>query len=134
MPTCELCGREEEKLTKVNLLGSALSLCSKCRNYGEEIPEKSSHSFKKKVRTGNEEEVIVNDAPQKITKEMNKHNINAKTLGRTLGVKESTISKMVNGKLGLDIPTARKIENHLGLTLVEKVDLSKYMEDDSEED
>lgn len=118
---CDLCGKEG-KLYRVIVEGSLLNVCERCKEYGNvvEIPEKVEK--KKPIKIDDKEEsyeIILEDYAQKIKKEREKKGLTQKKLAENLAEKESVIQKLESGQLRPSLVLARKIEQFLGVKLVD---------------
>lgn len=130
MPTCESCGKKVDKLSYVNIIGSKMNVCSSCSSMGTPIEENKSskdvqpepHVFKKKKKKDNKDYVVVSDYASRISKAMQKLDINQHQLSRAVAMKESSLSKFLSGKVNLDIDNAKKLESFLEISLVEEVE------------
>jgi putative transcription factor len=127
MSSCELCGKETNKLYKVKIMGSILNVCSECSSKGTLIEEKKdlSKTFYHKRKNQEEDLEIIPNYVSLINSELTKRNLDIHKFARGINIKESILSKMLSGKLKLDIQTARKIENFLEIKLIEKVEVKK---------
>ncbi len=141
MGYCELCGKQDNHLKKAKILGSEMYVCNNCLSFGKEVKNENknlSFRFRKKVRRGEDDFIISKDSVNRIKSEMNKRDLNVKKLSKAINVKESTLSKILNNKLDLDIELAKKIEKFLELKLIENavnnLDLDDYFTNDNEEE
>lgn len=139
MVTCELCGKDVTKVIPVKVAGSIMQACANCERMGSSIENKSSdmgHTFYKRKKQDNLTlDVIPNYSPV-LNSALAKKGITLHHLARALNIKESTLNKYFTNKLKPDVLTAKKLENYLGIKLLEEFtseNIDKYM-DTSEKD
>lgn len=119
MGSCELCGKQDVNLKQVKITGSVMKVCSSCASYGAVLEKKvdEKHIFYKKKKI-NEEYTVVDNYSSLINSALAKKNLTIHHLAKTLNIKESTLNKVVLGKLQLDIDMAKRIEKFLEIKLV----------------
>jgi putative transcription factor len=124
MAYCELCGIETNKTKKVLIVGSEMDVCLECSKKGKSLEKKNDISkiFYNKKRIESTESVMSNYI-EIINSEMSKKSLDIHKLARLVNMKESILSKILLGKLNLDVNTAKRIEKFLKVKLVEKLDV-----------
>ena len=134
MGFCELCGKESNNIVKTKVVGSIMNTCLSCSSKGEIIEEKKELSkvFKYKKKDIISYEIIEN-YNSIINSAISKNNLDIHKLARGVNIKESILSKMLLGKISMDINTARKLENYLNIKLVKLEESSKSQEEILEE-
>lgn len=122
MAFCEFSGKEVDRVVSVNIAGTTINVAPQYANLGkQQIEEKArEHSFYKRRKTNVEYEVVSNFT-QVVNKEISKRGWTLHQLARVSNIKESSLQKYMQGKLYLDIDTARKLESCLKIVLVEEV-------------
>jgi len=141
---CELCGKKTDKLYKAEVLGGIMYVCEDCLKYGKKIDEpkkinnnknnkgnkktdmynNSTYTFRKKSHYQETEESVIPNAVDIISKKLREENLNVNTFSRAIGEKESTISKILNKKLTLELQTAKKIEKFFKIKLTEEINVN----------
>ncbi len=124
---CELCGREIRRGYLIRIEGATLIACSDCAERGEiirPIYEEERPRTGGERRAAAEEErvlVLVEDYGRKIREARERAGMDVKTLAQRLGVKETTLRKIEEGKLTPPDDVARRLERLLGITLYEEI-------------
>ena len=103
-------------------MGAKVYVCGVCRPLGREVEtakaQNRDHNFTRK-RVQEQEEVLVReDAYQIIQKSLSEKGWTSNHLARAINLKGSTLQKMLNRKLCLDIDTAKRIGDFLKVTLI----------------
>ena len=129
MPSCEMCGRGEERLTRAKIEGSILELCKGCAKYGEivrapdlrskNIPGPRRHS----PRPQRKEllQSITTDYPKKIRTAREKMGLTQEEFAKRLNEKHAIMQKMEGGQFKPSIAMAQKLEKLLKIELVEEI-------------
>jgi len=142
MAICELCGRETSSLTKINAAGSIVKACDNCKSMGKVLDVEKNinqkHSFYKRKKETTEYEVMHN-ASSIVNSNIAKKQLTIQQLARQLNIKESSLNKILSGKVSFDLGTARKLETFFEVKLTQEVEESNFniedvMSDDKEED
>ena len=135
---CELCGRDVPRLRKVVIEGVILNVCDECAKFGKEIRdgeipsevkyvppevirERIERKKKRKYRDIDEEEVLVEDYPERIRKAREKLGMTQEELAKKILEKKTVISKLERGEMHPDEKLIKKLEKALGIKLTEKV-------------
>lgn len=126
MATCEMCGKNAEKLTTIKVAGTNMRVCSNCRPMGKEVeePKARTHTFYHKKK---EENIIIepiDNYASEINKELSKRGYNLHQLARLANIKESNLNKYMTNKLKPDVQTLSKIEKALEIKLTTEVSSS----------
>jgi len=119
MASCELCGRETE-LYRALVEGTQLNVCQKCGGFGKVLAQPR---FVQKAKVKEKTEIIdvvVNDVGQRLKQAREKLGLTQKDFARRLSERESVIQKIETGHFKPSVETARKYEQVLKLSLVEK--------------
>lgn len=134
MTSCELCGTEVNSLTLVNIAGSTMKVCNKCKSSGKEVYSTSkAHTFRRRVKSNDIQEVV-NNYVSEIQRGMNKRGVDVHQLARVINIKESSLNNYLKGKIKPAIGDARKIEKFLEIKLVEDVSSDTNTDDYMSED
>ena len=141
MSTCELCGKEVSKVTDIEVAGSKMRACDKCKKLGKIIEKDHKkdvqHSFMKKKKTKVEREVV-SDYDKILNKAISRKGLNIHQRAKALNIKESSLNKYFSGKIKPDLNSAIIIGRYLEVDLVEEreiedLDPEDFMDDDSGE-
>ena len=137
IPECELCGREVEKLVKIEVEGSIVEVCDRCVRYGKlvEVTPKAPPSMSKGKRktTIEEDFVLIENYGKKIKEAREKLGLTRKDFAKKIAEKESVIKKIEEEKMTPDENLARKIEKTLNIKLFKKVPLTATKQEDRKE-
>lgn len=131
MGACDLCGKEMEKLLRVEIEGSELGVCAGCGKYGivlkEVVKEKKEIILpEKKVAVVEEvEESIVPDFAEKIRRARERKGMKQEDFAGLLNEKESLLEKWEKGGLTPSLEAAKKLGRVLGINFIEKVEDKK---------
>lgn len=121
MPSCELCGKDSDSLTKVKIEGAKLNVCDSCSDMGTEIKTKKKTRKKKKSssssRKRRKEKVLAQDYGQRIKEAREDEPLSIKEVADDLNEKESLIKKIESEKLKPDRALAQKLEHKFNITL-----------------
>ena len=121
MKTCELCGKSTDKLYKVYIEGTILSVCKDCLKYGKLVDENKNiikeNRLKIKEIVG---EVIDENYNKILIKYREEHKLKQEDMAKLLGIKESLYKSIENKKIIPDINLAKKIEKTLGIKITKK--------------
>ncbi len=120
MAQCEICGTEG-KLVNAIVEGSMLSVCKTCAMHGSVVVvDKIEPEFqpRKTALVKNEEEVFVSDCALEVKKAREKKGLTQEQLAKAIAEKEATIHRVESGKLKPDIHVAKKLEQFLGISII----------------
>lgn len=122
MPSCELCGKDSDSLTKVKIEGAKLNVCDSCSDMGKEVETKKKQTNKKKKSGSStpkrrKEKVLAQDYGQRIKKAREEEPLSIKEVADDLNEKESLIKKIESEKLKPDKALAQKLEHKFNITL-----------------
>ena len=121
---CEICGFSDGKFYKTNIEGSVLVTCGSCSKGGKVIKELSNETIKKTYTLssqGSVEEELKLDFSVILENAMKDADVSMEDLAARTKESQSTLKKVVSGKL---IPTqelAKKLEKALSVSLFEKI-------------
>jgi len=133
---CDLCGEEKLHLYKALVEGSIMSVCDKCKKFGEVLSiERPKEGLPRKVVKKQQEvkkseeevveEVIVEDYASKIKSAREERKMTQEELGKAVSEKESMIQKLESGHMIPSIGLAKKLEQFLRIRLIEKYKVAK---------
>ncbi len=135
---CELCGKDVPRLHRVVIEGVIMNVCSDCAKFGKEIksgevpkevkyvpPEVVQERIERKrrryARELEEEEVLVEDYPERIRNARQRLGLTQDELAKRILEKKTVISKIERGEMRPDDKLIKKLEKELGVKLKEKV-------------
>ena len=125
---CEMCGKNQDKLSKGLVESITMSLCSNCMRYAKPVPKSSispmsSNKFVKKsspkVLEMESSEHIVDNYADLIKKKREQMQLPQKAFALRLAEKESVIHSIETGRSEPSISLAKRIEKLLGIKLVQ---------------
>ncbi len=120
MPRCEICGKEVDKLYKVEIEGAIMYVCKSCASAGNllevEVEEKEE---KKEEKSLHEEKRIKVDYAKIISDALANSSISIEGLSRRIGVSKDELQKIISGKIIPEDRIARKLEKILNISLYE---------------
>lgn len=122
MGSCEICGRHFENIEKAIVEGVMIDVCHDCSKFGKVIPIRKPLIEPKRiipVQTKEVMEDIVNNYHQIIKKAREKKGLKQEELARNIAEKESVIHKVETGSLKPSFILAKKLEQFLGVKLIE---------------
>ncbi|MDP2906487.1 MAG: multiprotein bridging factor aMBF1 [Nanoarchaeota archaeon] len=130
---CEMCGGEKLHLYKAIVEGSILSVCERCKKFGEvisiekpKIEEHKQEKQKPKAKPEEEkQEIIVDDYSWKIRKAREEKEMTQEELAKALAEKESMIHKIESNQMTPSLQLAKKLEQFLRINLIEEFDPNK---------
>ncbi len=128
MVTCELCGETTTSVSLTRIAGTAMKVCSKCKNMGKDLePEKNQqHTFRPKFRHEDIKLEVVNNYSSLINNAIHTRKIDVHILARSTNIRESTLTKYITNKIKPDVESARKIEKFLDIKLIEEFKNESY--------
>ncbi len=149
---CEICGKPvpENNPIKAKIEGSVMVVCKECSKLGkiQKAPPKPKYvkqnktkrptTTRNKVYSRNDEpsEELIEDFNVEVRKAREAKNWSREVLGKKINERVSVINRIEAGKMTPDTKLTRKLENTLGITLLEKVDkidLNQFMSSSSGE-
>ena len=126
MPICEICGKKTKKLYKISVEGAELLVCEDCKKYGNFIGE--VREVKKVVKPKNveveREKEVVPDYDKIIRNIREKLNLTQIDFAKRIGIKESLLKRIEDGKKVPSLDLAKKLEKMFDVHLVEEVSYS----------
>jgi len=122
MPSCELCGKTSEKLTKSKIEGAVLKACDECAKMGEKVkkPRKrtKTRSKSKNRHSRKRKEEVLRPNYGKVVKEAREDKKRSiAEVAKKLKEKESVVKKIEQGSLKPDKTLASKIEKEFNIEL-----------------
>jgi putative transcription factor len=149
---CEICGKPvpENNPIKAKIEGSVMVVCKECSKLGkiQKAPPKPKYVKQNKTKrptttrnkpySRNDEpsEELIEDFNVEVRKAREAKNWSREVLGKKINERVSVINRIEAGKMTPDTKLTRKLENTLGITLLEKVDkidLNQFMSSSSGE-
>ncbi len=135
---CELCGKDVPRLHRVIIEGVVLNVCDECAKFGKEIKgnevpkdvkylppeiirERIERRRRRRDRTLEEEEILVEDYPERIRDAREKLHLTQEDLAKIILEKKTVISKIERGEMRPDEKLIKKLEKALHIKLKEKV-------------
>nr|WP_294998314.1 multiprotein bridging factor aMBF1 [uncultured Methanobrevibacter sp.] len=135
---CEICGKPvpENNPIRAKIEGSVMIVCKECSKLGKvqktppkpkfvkQNKNKRPKTTRNKVYSRNEEpsEELVEDFSIKVRKAREGKGWSREDLGKKINERVSVINRIETGKMTPDIKLTKKLENTLGIKLLEKVD------------
>ena len=123
MPICEICGKKTNKLYRIRVEGAELLVCEDCKKYGEvigEVKEEKKVVKPKKIKPEIEEEVVP-DYDKIIRKIREKLKLTQEEFAKKVGIKESLLKGIEDGKKIPSLNLAKKLEKMFDIKLIEEV-------------
>ncbi len=120
---CEICGAEAP-LYKVKIEGTVMNVCANCMKYGEAIRTVSRkiHTKKPIVKSPEIVEDVVPNYAEIIRKAREDKGVKQEDFAKRINEKESLIHKIETGHFKPSLKLAKKIENFLGVKLIERIE------------
>ena len=135
---CEICGKPvpENNPIRAKIEGSVMVVCKECSKLGKDQKAPPKPKFVKqnknkrptttrnKVYSRNEEpsEELIEDFSLEVRKAREAKNWSREVLGKKINERVSVINRIETGKMTPDTKLTKKLENILGIKLLEKVD------------
>ena len=130
---CDMCG-SQGKLFKAIVEGTELNVCQKCARFGSVIsPGTPRHSMHKRTprKTSQPlpepEEIIIENYPELIKQKREKLGLTQEKFAQKLNEKESLLQKIESGHIKPSLNLAKKIQNFLGIKLIEQFKPKKIL-------
>ncbi len=132
---CELCGRETNQLYLVEIEGSKLMVCEKCKGYGKfikkitnfEEPKKEQKKETKEIGEKKTTEIFNEDSydfvdnyGKLIKQKREEMGLTQEQFAKLLNERESIIHKIENQEIEPSYNLAKKIEKKLGIKILTK--------------
>ncbi|MDR2967879.1 MAG: multiprotein bridging factor aMBF1 [Methanobacteriaceae archaeon] len=132
---CEICGKSiGARPLRTKIDGSVMEVCEDCSKFGkiQKTPPKPKRILKKTLKQKNKKtkqrrrdeptEELIEDYNSIIRKKREDKGWSREVLGNKINEKVSVINRLESGKMVPDIKLAKKLENILKITLIEKLD------------
>jgi len=128
---CHICGKNAPLVLAI-VEAVELEVCSECSKFGKVIHRPAPAQLQKlkpvpRPKQDLPEEVIVADYAERIRKRREQLGLTQEQFARKLAERESAIQKIEAGTIEPSIPTARKIEQHLHIVLVEEPEPAMFI-------
>jgi len=125
MSNCEICGSKTEQLFKVSVEGTEMKTCLKCTRFGKILSrivlEKSKEEKRVVIHVPELEESVVKNYSSIVRQAREKIGLTQEGFAKMLNERLSVMKSMEQGKLVPDLKLAKKLEQMLGVKLVEEV-------------
>ncbi|MFH7880787.1 MAG: multiprotein bridging factor aMBF1 [Candidatus Aenigmatarchaeota archaeon] len=117
---CTICGKEINKLFKIEIDGNIIEVCENCKSYGKLVGVERKIERKEKLKEKSLEEFeLVENYGEIIKSKREKLKISIQDLAKKIGIKESYLSKIEKGEIYPDKNTLEKLEKFLKINLKE---------------
>lgn len=122
---CELCGIETNSLNQTIIEGAMLNVCNNCAKHGVIVKKaevRIAERSREKPLTQKKEQIdiIVQDYAERIKKARERKNLTQEELAKALAEKTSVIQRIEAGQLKPSLQLARKLQQFLGIELIEQ--------------
>jgi len=139
MPSCQLCGKDADSLTKTKIEGAKLKVCSSCSDMGEKVETPSSNvkKKKKKSRTSTRKrdtKSLANNYGEKVKEAREGKQLSIQELSDELNEKASLLKKIEQEQLKPDKSLAGKLEKKFNIDLYVNPEVSDYDDRDGGDD
>ncbi len=118
MPDCDICGKPA--VTSAIVEGARLSVCERCVSYGRELAPKAAAFGRKTASRPPAELEVIEDYGKIVVQARERAGMSRQGLARKLFVFESVLSRVEEGKLKPSVELSKKLEESLGITLLEE--------------
>ena len=128
MGSCEICGKRFENLDRAIVEGVMIDVCHDCGKFGKVILVRKPLIEPNRVVPVHTREIVedvVNSYPGLIKKAREKKGLKQDELAKSIAEKESVISKIESGSLKPSFILAKKLEQFLGVKLIETTEEKK---------
>ena len=122
LKACELCGKHAV-LAEAVIEGTFLSVCKNCLNFGTAVvvPHKEiTKGVPRKIIVDQEIEIVTSKYALLIKDAREKLGLKQEELAQRISERESVMHRLESGMLKPTLDLARKLENSLGIKLIEK--------------
>ena len=123
MPSCELCGKDADSLTKVKIEGAKLKACDSCKELGEEVETKSkqerTRKTKKKSRSSKRRntKVLVDNYGERVKDAREDETLSINELADEMNIKSSVLKKIEREEFKPDKTLAQSLSQRLDIKL-----------------
>ena len=121
MPSCQLCGKDSDDLTKAKVEGAVLKVCDSCSDMGQTVEQKKQKTKKKtkkkKTYRPKDTEILANDYGERIKDARESEKLSIQELADQLNEKASLIKKIEREDLKPEKSLANKLSSELDVTL-----------------
>lgn len=141
MPSCELCGKDTDSLTKTKIEGAKLKVCDSCSDMGEEVstPSKNVKKSKSKSRSSSsskkrDTKTLANDYGERVKEAREHKQLSIQELSDELDEKASLLKKIEQEQLKPEKSLAGKLEKKFDIELYVNPEVSDYDDRDGSDD
>ena len=129
MPSCELCGKDSDSLTKTKIEGATLKACESCAEMEDKVETGSKKGRKKKTgnksRTRNRNtKTLAPNYGEKVKKAREDEKLSVSEVADDLNEKESVIKRIEKEDLKPDQSLASKISGKFNISLYTNTEVS----------
>ncbi len=132
MANCDMCGKISDRLVKVKVENSMMSVCANCKQYGTQVEKTkgkffaNAFGFNKKSKGSSDVEEYIDPQYGKIIKSAREsRKIKPEDFAKKLNEKESILLKVESGNQKPSFALAKKLENFLNIKLVQTRSVTK---------
>jgi putative transcription factor len=126
---CEVCGRPVRSLIQVNIEGSVVRTCSSCSRLGTRLPKiKPRRRVHPQAMSKRRKESVLEPRPgygDMLRERREELGLTQEELGKRLQEKTSVVARLEAERMTPSEALAKKIERHLGIKVMEKVEEQK---------
>ena len=125
MASCEICGKKFENLTQAIVEGVMIDVCSECSKYGKVVPVRKPLIEPRRainIRSQDVYEDVIDGYADVVKDARERKGLKQEELASNIAEKESVIQKVENGSMKPTIKLSRKLEQFLGISLIEEVE------------
>ncbi|MFO7793620.1 MAG: multiprotein bridging factor aMBF1 [Candidatus Nanohaloarchaea archaeon] len=129
MPSCQLCGKDSDKLQKTKIEGATLKVCDSCSDMGEKVEQpkkKTKKAKKKKTYRPKDTQVLANDYGTRVKEAREDRKLSINELADSLNEKASLIKKIEREDLKPEKSLAKKLSKELEVTLYVNPEVSDH--------
>lgn len=125
---CSICGKETDKIFKIDVEGAIQEVCEACTKYGEKIQE--IQTFERAVISRDKTEIedlfLVENYGKLIQEKRKRMGLERKKFASRIKEKESVIRRIEAEEMQPNEVLLKKIEHFLNINLTEKYEEAKY--------
>lgn len=136
---CEMCGRDVDRLSKVEIEGSILGVCPSCAKFGKRIsPAQPVHGSKKDVPSSFgysagkvsvvTEPVLIDRFGSTIVSARERKGLSLRDLALKINEQESYLDRIEKEKTTPEEKVVRKLEKFLGIVLYDKSEVEQSVD------
>lgn len=123
---CFICGKETDKIFRIEVEGNLVEVCEKCKSYGRVVSVESFRKDTKKrtnknLRIEEEELELIENYGEVIRNRREELGLSIQELAKRLRIKESLLSKIEKGEIYPEEKIVEIIEKTLKIKIREEV-------------